>query len=78
MTGLNKRALSGLLRLFVSLALLMFVPAWTLDYWQVWVFLAVFFMPVLATTGYLIENDPKLAERRTTRSYVIRCISEVL
>ncbi len=64
MTALNKKAFGGLLRLLVVLAILLFLPAWTLDYWQAWIFLAVFAASVLAITLYLMKNDPKLLERR--------------
>ena len=61
---LNKKAIGGLLLLIVSLAMALFIPARTLDYWQAWVFLALFFVPVLAITVYLMKNDPDLLERR--------------
>jgi protein-S-isoprenylcysteine O-methyltransferase Ste14 len=61
---LNKKAFAGLLQLIITLGLLIFVPAWTLAYWQAWVFLAVFSASVLAITLYLMKTDPKLLERR--------------
>ena len=64
MNALNIRALAGLLQLLAIMALLIFVPAGTLDYPRAWIFLAVFFTPVLAITIYLMKNDPKLLERR--------------
>jgi protein-S-isoprenylcysteine O-methyltransferase Ste14 len=64
MNALNIRALAGLLQLLVIMALLIFVPAGTLDYSRAWIFLAVFFVPVLAITIYLMKHDPKLLERR--------------
>jgi protein-S-isoprenylcysteine O-methyltransferase Ste14 len=64
MKELNKKALGGLLRLFVTLAALLFLPAWTLDYWQAWIFLLAFFAPILGITLYLMKNDPALLERR--------------
>lgn len=64
MKDLNKKAFAGLLNLFVTLAVLLFLPAWTFNYWQAWVFLAVFFVPVLAITLYLMRRDPRLLERR--------------
>jgi protein-S-isoprenylcysteine O-methyltransferase Ste14 len=64
MNDLTKKAFAGLLNLLISLAVLMFLPAWTLHYWQAWVFLAVFSVCVLAITIYLVKNDPKLLERR--------------
>ena len=64
MKNLNKKAFGGLLRLFIGLAVLLFLPAWTLDYRQAWIFLAVYSLPVLAGTLYLMKKDPKLLERR--------------
>lgn len=34
MTELNKKAFGGLLALVVVMGALLFIPAWTLDYWQ--------------------------------------------
>jgi protein-S-isoprenylcysteine O-methyltransferase Ste14 len=64
MEDLNKKALGGLLKFLITLAGLVFLAAWTLDYWQAWVFLAVFSGSALAITLYLMKNDPKLLERR--------------
>jgi protein-S-isoprenylcysteine O-methyltransferase Ste14 len=64
MKNLNKKAFGGLVGLFVAMAALLFIPAWTFDYWQAWVFLTVFFLPALAITLYLMKKDPKLLERR--------------
>lgn len=64
MNDLNKKAIGGLLNLLVFVALLIFLPAWTLRYWQGWVFLLAFFGPALAITLYLMKNDPQLLERR--------------
>src|ERR1700683_582911 len=60
------RALVGFVQLLIVMGIIIFVPAWTLDYWQAWIFLVVFFMPALAITIYLMKYDPKLLERRTT------------
>jgi protein-S-isoprenylcysteine O-methyltransferase Ste14 len=62
--SLNIRALLGLLFLFVFMGALLFLSAWTLNYWQAWVFLVVFGASALATTVYLMKKDPKLLERR--------------
>jgi protein-S-isoprenylcysteine O-methyltransferase Ste14 len=64
MKALDKKALGGLLQLVVILAAALFIPAWTLNYWQAWIFLAMFSIAVLAITIYLIKKDPKLLERR--------------
>jgi protein-S-isoprenylcysteine O-methyltransferase Ste14 len=64
MKGLNARALLGLLQLLVALGAALFLPAWTVAYWQAWVFLGVFFTATLAITLYLMEKDPALLARR--------------
>jgi protein-S-isoprenylcysteine O-methyltransferase Ste14 len=64
MNSLNRKAFRGLLFLLFVTAALLFIPAGTLDYWQAWIFLAVFFAPSLAVTLYLMKEDPKLLERR--------------
>ena len=53
------------LLLFVPLAgALVFLPAGTFDYWEAWVFIAVFFVCNVLLTVYLLVKDPKLLERR--------------
>jgi protein-S-isoprenylcysteine O-methyltransferase Ste14 len=64
MSILNIRAFVGLLFLLLVMAALLFVPACTLDYWQAWAFLVVYFGCSLAITLYLMERDPKLLQRR--------------
>ncbi len=65
MSAVNIRAFAGLLQLLIIMAAIIFLPAWTFDYWQGWIFLTVFSASVLAITIYLMKNDPKLLERRT-------------
>jgi protein-S-isoprenylcysteine O-methyltransferase Ste14 len=64
MNQVNIKAFAGILQLFGILGLSIFLPAWTLDYWQAWIVVAVFFACTLAVTVYLMKNDPKLLERR--------------
>jgi protein-S-isoprenylcysteine O-methyltransferase Ste14 len=64
MKNLNIKALGGLVFLVVVMGAALFIPAGTLNYWQGWVFLAVFFVSVLAITVYLMQRDPQLLERR--------------
>jgi protein-S-isoprenylcysteine O-methyltransferase Ste14 len=64
MNTLTKKAFAGLLFLLLVMAALLFIPAGTLDYWQAWTFLAVYFASSLAITLYLIKKDPKLLARR--------------
>jgi protein-S-isoprenylcysteine O-methyltransferase Ste14 len=64
MNQLNIRAFAGLLQLLIVMTAIIFLPAWTLDYWQGWVLIAVFFACTLAISVYLMKNDSKLLERR--------------
>jgi protein-S-isoprenylcysteine O-methyltransferase Ste14 len=64
MNTLHKKAFGSLLLLALAMAALLFIPAGTLDYWQGWTFLAVYFALSLALTLYLMKKDPKLLERR--------------
>jgi hypothetical protein len=63
MNTLHKKAFGGLLFVLAAMAALLFIPAGTIDYWQAWTFLAVYFSLSLALTLYLMKNDPKLLER---------------
>ena len=47
-----------------AFALLLFVPAGTLDYWQAWVFMAVFTAASLLPTIYLARTRPAALQRR--------------
>lgn len=49
---------------FILLALALFIPAGTLNYWEAWLYLAVLFGPVLVFGAYLARNEPELLERR--------------
>jgi protein-S-isoprenylcysteine O-methyltransferase Ste14 len=48
----------------VALGLVLFLPAWTLNYWQAWVFILVFMSSVNAIGLYLSIKNPVLLERR--------------
>ncbi len=48
----------------IALGIVLFVPAWTLNYWRAWVFIAVFLVSVNAIGVYLSLKDPALLERR--------------
>jgi protein-S-isoprenylcysteine O-methyltransferase Ste14 len=64
MKDLNLRAFGGLFFLLIVIGAALFITAGTLNYWQGWLFLAVFGVSVSAITVYLMKNDPKLLERR--------------
>jgi len=60
----NIKAILGLVGLGIALAVVVFVPAGTLGYWQGWTWLAVFILGSLLLTLYLMVNDPALLRRR--------------
>ena len=64
MNDVARRALRSSLFGILALAALLFIPAWTLAYWQAWLFMAVFVCASGALTVYLAIHDPKLLERR--------------
>jgi protein-S-isoprenylcysteine O-methyltransferase Ste14 len=64
MSTLHRKAFGSLLLLFLAMAALLFVAAGSLDYWQAWTFLAVYFASSLALTLYLMKEDPMLLQRR--------------
>jgi protein-S-isoprenylcysteine O-methyltransferase Ste14 len=64
MNSLNVKAWLGLFFLAVVMALLLFVTAGTVRYWQGWVFLAVFVGASFLITVYLEKHDPALLQRR--------------
>jgi protein-S-isoprenylcysteine O-methyltransferase Ste14 len=64
MSNLRTKAPVALLLLFLAMAALLFIPPWTLDYWQAWTFLSVYFAASAAITLYLMKKDPQLLARR--------------
>src|ERR1051325_656044 len=64
MSSLNKKAFRGLVLLFLAMTALVFIPAGTLDYWQAWLFLAVYFASSVALSLDLMKRDPALFARR--------------
>lgn len=49
---------------FVVFGLVLFLPAWTFNYWQAWVFIAVFSLSTLVPSIYLALMNPAALERR--------------
>lgn len=49
---------------FAVMALLIFLPAGTLRYWQAWLYLTVFMGFSSLISWYLFKNDPRLLENR--------------
>jgi protein-S-isoprenylcysteine O-methyltransferase Ste14 len=61
---LGPKALTGLGKFAIALAVLIFLPAWSLTYWQGWLYLVVFVGACFATTMYFLLTDPALVQRR--------------
>jgi protein-S-isoprenylcysteine O-methyltransferase Ste14 len=58
------KAFRALLVLLIVMVALLFIAAGTLNYWQAWIFLVVYFAASTAVTLYLVRHDPALLERR--------------
>jgi protein-S-isoprenylcysteine O-methyltransferase Ste14 len=50
--------------LFPVLGLSFFLPAWSLKYWEGWLYIFVITVPIAIFGIYLFKKDPKLLERR--------------
>ncbi|WP_217606572.1 isoprenylcysteine carboxylmethyltransferase family protein [Chitinophaga sp. GbtcB8] len=64
MENLGKQAFTGAAKFILSLLVLIFLPAWTVYYWQGWLYLAVFGTATLLQTAYLLRHDRALLARR--------------
>ncbi len=64
MNSLAARALRGWLLFQLFLALLLFLPAGTIDYPQAWAYWLVFGVATAAVTIYFLRRNPALVERR--------------
>jgi len=64
MNSLNAKALVSLAVVILIMAALMLIAAGTLNYWQAWLFLGVYFASSLCITLYLMAKDPMLLQRR--------------
>ncbi len=64
MKDLHRKAIIGTVQTLVVLLAAVFLPAWTLHYWQAWLCLAVFFIPASAMSVWMARNDPALLARR--------------
>lgn len=62
------QALGALLSLFVVSSAMLFLPAWTINYWQAWTYLAVLMVSISAIVAYLVKNDPALLARRANNT----------
>jgi protein-S-isoprenylcysteine O-methyltransferase Ste14 len=61
---LAKRAFSGFAKFQIALALMIFLPAWSLRYWQGWLYWLLFGASCVVITLYFLRHDRALIERR--------------
>jgi protein-S-isoprenylcysteine O-methyltransferase Ste14 len=59
-----KRAISSIFVAALTTALILFLPAGTIYYWQGWVFILLFLVPMALITLYLFRRSPELLKRR--------------
>jgi protein-S-isoprenylcysteine O-methyltransferase Ste14 len=64
MKTLTGQALFGLVQLVVLLAIFLFLPGWSFNYWQAWVFLLVFKVSVILITAYILNKDQSQIQSR--------------
>ena len=64
MDDLAKRALTGLARFQIALALMIFLPAWSPRYWQGWIYWLLFGASCAFITLYFLRHDRALIARR--------------
>jgi protein-S-isoprenylcysteine O-methyltransferase Ste14 len=64
MDKLKLQLLVSELVLFIIFGLLIFIPAWTIFYWQGWMYLFIVAISTLIMTFYFLKYDRALMERR--------------
>ncbi|HEY0799123.1 MAG TPA: isoprenylcysteine carboxylmethyltransferase family protein [Candidatus Baltobacteraceae bacterium] len=64
MSSLLRKAALGTVSVVTLMGAVVFLSAWTFDYWQAWVFLAVYADCTVLIGVYLWKNDRALLERR--------------
>jgi protein-S-isoprenylcysteine O-methyltransferase Ste14 len=64
MDDLSKRTLEGLAKFQLFLALVIFLPAWSLRYWQGWLYWLIFGLMCLVLGLYFARHNPALVARR--------------
>ena len=62
--SITKQAILGLAALAIVMWIALFLPAWSLSYWQGWIYWIVFFASVTAISFYFIKKDITLIASR--------------
>lgn len=57
-------ALTKLIFGLILVGLLLFLPAWTFNYFGAWLFLGVLFLPMLIMGAVMLVKAPRLLEKR--------------
>ena len=65
MNTVTKRAIAGAAWLLLVMALMLFVSAGSMCFWQGWIYWGVFCVSVVVITIYFLRYDPNLVARRT-------------
>ncbi len=64
MTNQSRIVIVSLARVILILALFILMPAWSLDYWEAWLYLSLLSISVTVVTWYFLKQNPALIERR--------------
>jgi protein-S-isoprenylcysteine O-methyltransferase Ste14 len=64
MNPLSRNTLARLAFFQLLVGVLLFLPAWTVHFWQAWLFWAVFTAAQLSITLYFLRTDPHLIQNR--------------
>ncbi len=88
MPSIASRAWRAIAIMIGLAAVLLFVPAGNLRYWQGWLLLAAYFTPLAMLTRWLIRNEPQLlvrrlqagiaAEQRSAQKVIIAAVATTL
>ena len=60
----KRMVISRFTLLFIILGSMFFLPAWTFNYWQAWVYMLILAVPMIFIVRYLYKYDPELLKRR--------------
>jgi protein-S-isoprenylcysteine O-methyltransferase Ste14 len=66
MKSVTKKAITGAAWLLLVIALMIFVSAGSIRFWQGWIYASVFAISVVVITIYFLRHDPNLVARRTS------------
>lgn len=61
---LRRRAWRANIFFLPAMWVVLFVPAWTLNYWQAWLYWLIYVAGTAIGTEYFIRHDPALVQRR--------------